>query len=322
MHPHPMQRRAPLARAAALALGLGSLSTLGLAQTTAPADASSLEPVVITGSTRERKLVDAPYAITAVSAAELASSGPMVNLSEALGRVPGLTVANRGNYAQDLQISSRGFGARAGFGVRGLRLYADGIPASMPDGQGQVAHFDLAGAERVEVLRGPFSALYGNASGGVIALFSRPVRERGFEVGVDAGGGGLRQGRVSVATPLDGGLDLSASLSDLDVDGWRPHSGAHRRLANVRLGWQDGADRVTVAISDQQQRADDPLGLTRAQFQADPDQTAPVALQYDTRKTIRQTQVGASWVREHAQAGPRARTQVSAYAGSRGVTQY
>src|SRR5687768_18561371 len=99
----------------------------------------------------------------------LRTSGPQVNLSEAMARVPGLTVSNRNNYAQDLQISSRGFGARAGFGVRGLRLYTDGIPATMPDGQGQVAHFDLAGASRIEVLRGPFSVLYGNSSGGVIA---------------------------------------------------------------------------------------------------------------------------------------------------------
>ncbi|MFM2052273.1 MAG: hypothetical protein RL456_310 [Pseudomonadota bacterium] len=316
----PAPARRPAVRATALAVA--TLLAPAAPSVLAAEATATLDPVVVTGSTRERRLADVPYAITAVGESALRDSGPMVNLSESMGRVPGLAVANRNNHAQDLQISSRGFGARAGFGVRGLRLYADGIPASMPDGQGQVAHFDLAGAERVEVLRGPFSALYGNASGGVIALFSRPVRERGFEVGVDAGGGGLRQGRVSVATPLDGGLDLSASLSDLDVDGWRPHSGAHRRLANVRLGWQDGADRVTVAISDQQQRADDPLGLTRAQFQADPDQTAPVALQYDTRKTIRQTQVGASWVREHAQAGPLARTQVSAYAGSRGVTQY
>ena len=132
--------------------------------------------MVVTGTTRERSLAELPYAISAVGEGALRDSGPMINLSESMARVPGLVVANRHNHAQDLQISSRGFGARAGFGVRGLRLYADGIPATMPDGQGQVAHFDLAGAERVEVLRGPFSALYGNASGGVIALFSKPVR--------------------------------------------------------------------------------------------------------------------------------------------------
>ncbi|WVM90040.1 Plug domain-containing protein [Halopseudomonas pachastrellae] len=90
------------------------------------------------------------------------------NLSESLQRVPGLLALNRQNYAQDVQISSRGFGARAQFGVRGVRLLQDGIPLTMPDGQGQPALFDLDNLSRVEVLRGPLSSLYGNASGGII----------------------------------------------------------------------------------------------------------------------------------------------------------
>lgn len=286
-----------------------------------PADAS-LDTVVVTGSPRERRLTEVPYAITSVGSEALRNSGPMVNLSESLARVPGLVVANRNNYAQDLQISSRGFGARAGFGVRGLRLYADGIPASMPDGQGQVAHFDLAGAERVEVLRGPFSALYGNSSGGVIALFSKPVRERQFELGVDAGSFGLRQGRVSVAAPLGEGFDVSANLSRLSVDGFRPQSGADRQLATARLGWKGERDRVSFTVSDQNQTAADPLGLSRAQFEADPDQTTSVASQYGTRKVIRQTQAGASWTHQFRDAGPLAHTQLSGYTGSRGVMQF
>ena len=86
--------------------------------------------------------------------------------------MPGISALNRQNYAQDLQISSRGFGARSTFGVRGIRLIADGIPATMPDGQAQAASFDLSSAERIEVMRGPFSTLYGNAAGGVIQLFT------------------------------------------------------------------------------------------------------------------------------------------------------
>src|SRR5262245_49178720 len=130
--------RSPMALACAL------FAPCALAQADAPA--GDMQTVVVTGSLRAQQVVDAPYAIGVVDAQTLRTSGPMINLSEALHRVPGLTVSNRNNYAQDLQISSRGFGARAGFGVRGLRLYTDGIPATMPDGQGQVAHFDLAGA--------------------------------------------------------------------------------------------------------------------------------------------------------------------------------
>jgi iron complex outermembrane receptor protein len=310
--------------AQALALAVASSTLIGAtaqAQSAPAADSASLEPVVVTGSTRERKLVDAPYAITAVNADTLRSSGPMVNLSEALGRVPGLTVANRSNYAQDLQISSRGFGARAGFGVRGLRLYADGIPATMPDGQGQVAHFDLAGAQRIEVLRGPFSALYGNSSGGVIALFSAPVTETSTDVSADFGSFGLRQQRLAFGTPVGANVDISASVSNFEIEGFRPHSAADRRLTNVRLGWQGQDDRVVLQASDQNQNADDPLGVTRALFDADPRASTPEAEQFHTRKTIRQTQFGVAWNHKLG-LGVLDSLNLSAYTGSRGVVQY
>ena len=288
----------------------------------AQAQESTGEVVVVTGSARGQRVFDAPFAITAIDASALRDAGALINLSEALARVPGLVVSNRNNYAQDLQISSRGFGARAAFGVRGLRLYADGIPATMPDGQGQVAHFDLAGAQRIEVLRGPFSVLYGNSSGGVIALFSAPVKQAQTELALDAGSFGLRQGRVSVATPLSGGFDVRASYADTDIEGFRPQSAAHRSLANVRLGWTGDADTVTVLLSDHNQRADDPLGLTAAQFSANPRQTTPEALAFDTRKTIRQSQAGINWRHSFGDAGPLRESQLTVYSGSRGVTQW
>src|SRR5439155_14417121 len=118
-----------------------------------------------------------PVAIDSINAAQIQQDQLQINLSESLSRVPGIVVQNRWNFAQDLQVSSRGFGARASFGVRGLRLYQDGIPATMPDGQGQTGSFSLVSAQRIEVLRGPFSTLYGNASGGVIAVFTEDGTE-------------------------------------------------------------------------------------------------------------------------------------------------
>lgn len=290
-----------------------------------PCWAQSAE-VVVTGSVRAQRSLDAPFAISTVDAQALRDAGPMVNLSEVMSQVPGVVVNNRNNYAQDLQISSRGFGARAAFGVRGLRLYSDGIPATGPDGQGQVAHFDLAGAARIEVLRGPFSVLYGNSSGGVIALFSAPVTEAISELALDAGSFGLRQGRISVASPLGqvagGALDLRASGTRLDLDGARPHSAASRQLGNLQLGWQGAADQLTFQLSDHDQSAQDPLGLNRAQFEADPRQVAPQALQYDTRKTIRQTQAGLRWRHQFADGGALRESAVMLYQGSRGVTQW
>ncbi len=285
-------------------------------------DATLLEPVVVTGSLSARRLADAPYATDVLDAETIKNSGPMVNLSEALVRVPGLSVANRNNFAQDLQISSRGFGARAGFGVRGMRLFTDGIPATMPDGQGQVSHFDLAGAQRIEVLRGPFSALYGGSSGGVIALFTAPARQGRMAFDVDAGSFGLRQQRVSAALPLGNGWDAQAQFSHLVFQGFRPHSEAVKDLGNFRLGWQGERDRMVLTGSDLVQQAEDPLGLTRAQMSANARQTAPEAVLYDTRKTARQTQIGGRWEHTFDFDTGLAQSSVTAYRGSRGVTQW
>ncbi len=295
----------------------------------AQAQSDNTQTVVISGSIVERTVADAPYAITVIDRQALRSAGPLLNLSEALGSVPGLVVTNRGNYAQDLQISSRGFGARATFGVRGIRLLTDGIPASGPDGQGQVSHFDLAGAERVEVLRGPFSVLYGNSSGGVISLISAPVKSAAVELAADAGSFGLRQLRVQGQAPLGEGFSLRANAAAMDIDGYRPNSQAERRSANLRLGFdragtllgQPGSHSLVVLGSYLDQPAQDPLGLSRAQFDADPLQTTSVALQFNTRKTTRQSQLGANY-RWRLDNGALRELSVSAYGGTRAITQF
>ena len=145
-------------------LGLSALlpaSVFAQLRATVPVLEGSLSPVVISVTRGvEQRAFDTPASVDVIDAQAIRNGGPQVNLSEALARVPGVVALNRQNYAQDIQISSRGFGARSTFGVRGLRLYVDGIPATGPDGQGQVSHFDLASAARIEVLRGPFTALY------------------------------------------------------------------------------------------------------------------------------------------------------------------
>src|SRR3954467_803446 len=129
--------------------------------------------VVVTATRAPHSVLEAPASIDRVDGQEIREDRQQVNLSESLGRVPGIAVLNRQNYAQDLQVQSRGFGARSTFGVRGIRLIADGIPATMPDGQGQAATFSLSSADHIEVLRGPFSVLYGNSAGGALPLQTR-----------------------------------------------------------------------------------------------------------------------------------------------------
>jgi iron complex outermembrane receptor protein len=280
-----------------------------------------VQTIVVTG-TAGGDTFDMPMAVGVVDAQELRVSGPLVSLSEAMARVPGLVVANRHNHAQDLQISSRGFGARAGFGVRGLRLYTDGIPASMPDGQGQVSHFDLAGAQRIEVLRGPFSALYGNGSGGVIAVHGAPVRQASAEAAADLGSFGLRQWRVGAESPLAAGFDLRLGAAGFEWEGFRPHGAARRTAAHGRLGWRGASDRVVVIASVLDQPADDPLGLTRDQFDADARQTTPEATLFDTRKRLGQQQLGARWTHHFGDGSALRESALTAYTGDRSVTQW
>jgi iron complex outermembrane receptor protein len=282
------------------------------------------ERVVVTGSVKERITADAPYAISVVDRAELRRSGPLINLSEALVRVPGLVVNNRNNYAQDLQMSSRGFGSRATFGVRGLRLYTDGIPATMPDGQGQPGHFDLGEAQRIEVLRGPFSVLYGNSSGGVVSLFTAPVTRTEGEGALDLGSFGLRQIRASLGTPLGDvlpGGDVRIGIQGMEIDGFRPHSEAERTLLSLRFGWQDANNRVVWMAGKFSQPAQDPLGLDREQFDEDPYQTTPQAIEFDTRKEADQWQTGLSWVHRFDEGALR-ESRLTGYYGRRSVTQW
>jgi iron complex outermembrane receptor protein len=156
-------------------IALLSCSSIGMAQSQVPVAMPSDEVMVQSGRLTQRQF-DAPTSIYTIDAETIRSSGPQVNLSDVLARAPGVVALNRNNYAQDVQISVRGFGARSAFGLRGFRLITDGIPATTPDGQGQASTVSLTSAEKIEVLTGPLAQLYGNSAGGVIQVFTREGR--------------------------------------------------------------------------------------------------------------------------------------------------
>lgn len=291
-----------------------------LAGTTSYA-AEPLESVVVTATRTQQPSFQAPAAIDAVQGNTLRENKLRVNLSESLGRVPGLVVQNRQNYAQDLQVSSRGFGARASFGVRGVRLIQDGIPLTMPDGQGQTGLFDLDGAERVEVLRGPFAALYGNSSGGVVQIVSVDrIEEPSFELSTTVGEDGfVRYGSQFGARV--GSVDISGNLSRFETDGYRDHSEARRDVANLRVRHSpDDRSSLTVIVNAlDQPDTQDPLGLTREQLEEDPTQAGGNAVAMNTRKSIRHVQGGAAYERQLTDAD---RVRVMGYFGDRDLTQY
>ena len=284
------------------------------------ASAQQQETITVTTTRLPQPGFDLAAAIDAVDATVIRADNPMVNLSESLGRVPGILVQNRQNYAQDLQVSSRGFGARASFGVRGVRLIADGIPATMPDGQGQAATFDLASADRIEVLRGPFASLYGNSSGGVVQVFTAdgpPVPT--VDLAAFAGSYGQRKGNLRLGGDT-GTLNYVANVSRFETDGYREHSAAARDQWNSKLGLRVGPGRlILVASGLRQDDTQDPLGLTRAQFEDDPRQADAAAIAFDTRKSIRQSQAGAAW---EADLSARDSVALRVYGGDRQVEQF
>jgi iron complex outermembrane recepter protein len=278
----------------------------------------ALRPVIVTGSPEDQQRWNAPASIDVVDGEELRAGQLQVNLSEGLGSVPGLSIRNRQNYAQDLQISIRGFGARSTFGVRGVRLYVDGIPASAPDGQGQTANFPIGSAARVEVLRGPFSALYGGSAGGVISLYTADGGEPQWRTGVAAGEDG--QWRASTqASGRVGQWHYMADASAFGTEGLRPQSSARRGTLHVKLSRADEDGRIVLLANRHESDTEDPLGLSRAEFDADPHQTTPGATRFNTRKSVEQSQLGVAWERR---LGGGHRIELMGYAGQRELTQF
>ncbi len=306
--------RSSLALLAAAGVATGALSQ------SPPAPPAPVPGLTVTATRIPQPGFEVPAAIDSVDARVIAEDRAQVNLSEALGRVPGLVVQNRQNYAQDLQVSSRGFGARSTFGVRGVRLIADGIPATMPDGQGQAATFSLASAERIEVLRGPFSSLYGNASGGIVQVFTADgPPDPTLAIAAVAGSHGTRR-LGAVFGGQAGALNYNADLARFETDGYRQHSAAVRETLNAKFALPLAGGKLTLVASGlEQPGTQDPLGLTRAQAEADPRQVDPSAILFDTRKSIRQAQLGA--VHEVALSASDA-VQARLYGGTRKVVQF
>lgn len=291
----------------------------------AAAQAADEQTMVVTAAPTTVSELDTPAAVSVVNGDEMRQAAPRVNLSESLGAVPGLQVQNRQNYAQDLQLSIRGFGSRSTYGVRGLRIYVDGIPATMPDGQGQTSNIDIGSVDTIEVLRGPFSALYGNSSGGVINVTSQtgtqpPTVEASSYYGSF---GTWHYGMKATGAVGDGShagdVDYTVSTNRFTTHGYRDHSGARKNLANARLGVRiNDVSKLTLLLNSVDIKANDAGGLTADEWRDNPRQS-PRGDQYNTRKNTRQTQAGLRYER---QLSAQDDLSVMMYAGERETTQF
>ncbi len=232
------------------ALTLAVLSTFSISQ---QAQAETTEkivtaPVVVTATRVEQNSFDLPVAIDVVESKDIQNGQLQMTLSESLIRVPGITAQNRTQSAQDPQISSRGFGSRSSFGVRGVRVYVDGIPLTMPDGQGQPGVVDLSAVKSVEVMRGPFSALYGNSSGGVIQMLTKDAPKTP-EVGATVmfGSYDTKRNVLEASGQLEG-LEYMLNLSNFESDGYRANSSSNKQMATAKFKFNLDEDTKVTAL--------------------------------------------------------------------------
>lgn len=285
-------------------------------------DVTVLPTLHVEATRTDTTYLQTPASVFRIDAPQVDTSS-QVNLTEVVKGVPSLQIRNRENYAQDLQLSMRGFGARSTFGVRGIRLYVDGIPATMPDGQGQTSNIDLSSLDHVEVLTGPFSSLYGNSSGGTI-LTSTKEGQGKDSIELSYSGGSHDKSRAGLV--LQGGAkganepSYVISSSYFDTDGYREHSGAEKVLNNAKLSWNlDDGSKINWVTNYVKIHADDPGGLTRADWENNPKQVVQNVLDYNARKEIDQIQTGLTWSKP---INDQHELYAMTYMGQRQVTQY
>lgn len=306
-----------VSRIALVALVMGAVPGAASAQVAA----ASLDAVTVSATRPATGGLGLPVTLDAIGPEDIDREGVGVELPRLLGRVPGIVVRDRYNEAQDLQVSSRGFGARASFGVRGVRLVQDGIPLTMPDGQGQTGPIELGSLAHVDVLRGPFAALFGNSSGGVVSLYTEdPSHAPAFGFSGGAGSFGSREWGLALGT-TSGDVGLSLRRFVRWSDGWRDHSASRREQWGAKLVREDeeGSRLSLVVATLDQPDAQDPLGLTRAQFEDDPRQAVAEALAFDTRKSVAHRQAGLEWRRRLAGGNE---LRLRAWGGERRMRQY
>ncbi|KPP98766.1 TonB-dependent receptor [Marinobacter sp. HL-58] len=267
-------------------------SAMARAQDNSEPDETVIE---VTSPRLVRDLYETPAAVSVTDTPDIQEGQQRLQLDESLDTVPGLFFQNRYNFAQNLRLSTRGFGARSPFGIRGIRIQVDGIPYTLPDGQSQIDAVDLDSARRIEVIRGPSSVQYGNASGGVIDITTARGDDQppGARLRQDVGSDDYYK-TTAQANGTRGDTSGIATLSWLGYNGYREQSEVEKGLFNGRLSheWSDG-QRLTATLNMlHTPQAEDPGGLTAEQVEADRSQATPLAKRLDAGQEVDQQTLG------------------------------
>ncbi|MEP6590347.1 MAG: TonB-dependent receptor [Gemmatimonadota bacterium] len=272
-----------------------------LASAQHPDSARTLQELRVTLTRSPEELRRLGASVTVLDSAAIRRGRLSTGLDEALAFVPGLVTGNRNNYSVDQRLTIRGFGARANFGVRGIKVLLDGVPQTLPDGQSTLTNLDLGLVDRIEVLRGSASALYGNASGGVVSLWTRVVPATPWQVEgrSEVGSFGTSKAQVVLAG-RSGPAAATVAVSRFVTDGFRQHSAAEQRRASLATNWYvDGSTVVTLRLATADDpRAENPGALTTAELGARRDSAAASNILRGADKAARQHQVSLTLHRE------------------------
>ncbi len=257
------------------------------------------EEIVVEATRAQRAAFEIPIAVSVVDENQIQLGQQQMGLDESMARIPGVFLQNRYNFAQDLRVSIRGFGARGNFGIRGVKILVDGIPNTLADGQGQVDSIDIGSAGRIEVLRGAASSLYGNASGGVINITTEEPPAEPFVEGRGAWGEYGYQKYQAKTGARNEKSDYLISASYLDYDGYRDHSQVENRVFNSRFRYRfDDTSELTAVLNlFDSPTAQDPGGITAAQTATDPQQARDRNVLFNAGEAIDQQKIGLRYLK-------------------------
>ena len=291
--------------AATIVFWISYSSSAAEVEETTASETYKLEEITVIGTRIERTEVDSPMAVGSVGTDQIQLGRQQNSLGESLLTIPGLNFQSQYNFAQDLRISIRGFGARASFGIRGIKIFTDGIPNTLPDGQSNVDDLDLGSAQRMEVIRGPSSSLYGPAAGGVINIVTEDGPRHPFVEGrLTFGSYDFRKHQIK-GGGQDKNLNYLANLSYLNYTGYRDHSATRNSLLNTKIRYDfDASSDLTVVFNTlDTPEAQDPGALTELEVQDDRRQAAPRALSFDAGETVDQKKLGLVYRNSVTDAG-------------------